>query len=390
MLVYSTTYRTPLAGVLGIHLDDLLAGKGGLVRQLLLQVVVGPRYRDIAVLRPNAFSRSADAREVLQHEQSPLRVRPDECLGHAVVHIAHPAVLSVADGLEPASCRRGASLLKFLPCSCKLRTSGLDAPAAPSHGLRPVIGDSKLADAAVDADDLHDVSPVGDIGLIRNGDMQEALPVISEDKVRRSVSAGRTVEVLLHSGPDVRNLQSAVKGVDGDSLLADGPVAVPDEIVAGHPELHESALVAVGPDCPVLRNHRLQRRLRHLRLQAEMFAELMIKSPVEIVEVLLSGIEDVLGHAVAGITVCLSRAEERLPLLRADNNLHLGSDCDRLLHDLTQKKQKEHTFAPIRSIVYFFCLLYANLQNIIHITNRRNRQFLPETEDFGVSLPKFI
>ena len=183
MPVYSTTYWTPLTGVLRTHPDDLLAGKGGLVRQLLLQVVVGPRYRDVAGLSPHALRRASDARKVLQHEQSPLRVRPDECLGHAMVHIAHPAVLPVADGLEPASCRRGLPLLKFLSCTRKLRSLGLDAPAAPCRGLRPVVGDGKLSDAAVDADHIDNVSSVGDIDLVSDGDVQENLPVISEDKV---------------------------------------------------------------------------------------------------------------------------------------------------------------------------------------------------------------
>ena len=383
MLVDTTTYRAPLTGVLGIHLDDLLAGKGSLVRQLLLKVIVRPAYADIPVLDTYAFSGAADALEVLKHEQGSSRIRLYECLRHAMVHISHPTVLSIAYGFESAPCGRSLSLLEFLPESGEVCSPVLDRIAGIHRRLLAVIRHREFPDASVDPD--NGGWRIDFLHLKGDRNMQEGLPVPMGHDGGCAVPAIRSIKVLLHTLGRKRYFDTSLDGIDRYTSVGEGPVAAMDKVIPIGLELNQSLAMPVALDGSVFRDDGLYDRLRHLRLETILLAKRMVQCTIDLVEVHAATIKEILGDLVARHSVETAGRKNLLSLLLAKIDLNLGRDRNLFLHvSIKQKKQTEQTTPS--GIYHSLYLLDTNIQKVLIINNKRQRQFLPETEDFWVSL----
>lgn len=383
MLVDTTTYRAPLTGVLGIHLDDLLAGKGSLVRQLLLKVIVRPAYADIPVLDTYAFSGAADALEVLKHEQGSARIRLYECLRHAMVHISHPTVLSIAYGFESAPCGRSLSLLEFLPESGEVCSPVLERIAGIHRRLLAVIRHREFPDASVDPD--NGGWRIDFLHLKGDRNMQEGLPVPVGHDGGCAVLAIRSIKVLLHTLGRKRYFDTSLDGIDRYTSVGEGPVAAMDKVIPIGLELNQSLAMPVALDGSVFRDDGLYDRLRHLRLETILLAKRMVQCTIDLVEVHAATIKEILGDLVARHSVETAGRNNLLSLLLAKIDLNLGRDRNHLLHvSIKQKKQTEQTTPS--GIYHSLYLLVTNIQKVLINNNKRQRQFLPETEDFWVSL----
>ena len=341
MLVDTTTYRAPLTGVLGIHLDDLLAGKGSLVRQLLLKVIVRPAYADIPVLDTYAFSGAADALEVLKHEQGSSRIRLYECLRHAMVHISHPTVLSIAYGFESAPCGRSLSLLEFLPESGEVCSPVLERIAGIHRRLLAVIRHREFPDASVDPD--NGGWRIDFLHLKGDRNMQEGLPVPVGHDGGCAVLAIRSIKVLLHTLGRKRYFDTSLDGIDRYTSVGEGPVAAMNKVIPVGLEFNKTPVMPVVPDAPVLRDNGLYDRLGHLCLEAILLAKGMVQCAIDFVKVHAVIVKDISGHFVTGHSVETAGRKNLLPLLLAKIDLNLGRDSNHLLHVQKQKKQTEQT-----------------------------------------------
>ena len=342
MLVDTTTYRAPLTGVLGIHLDDLLAGKGSLVRQLLLKVIVRPAYADIPVLDTYAFSGAADALEVLKHEQGSSRIRLYECLRHAMVHISHPTVLSIAYGFESAPCGRSLSLLEFLPESGEVCSPVLDRIAGIHRRLLAVIRHREFPDASVDPD--NGGWRIDFLHLKGDRNMQEGLPVPVGHDGGCAVLAIRSIKVLLHTLGRKRYFDTSLDGIDRYTSVGEGPVAAMDKVIPIGLELNQSLAMPVALDGSVFRDDGLYDRLRHLRLETILLAKRMVQCTIDLVEVHAATVKEILGDLVARHSVETAGRNNLLSLLLAKIYLQLGCGCNLFLHvSIKQKKQTEQT-----------------------------------------------
>ena len=383
MLVDTTTYRAPLTGVLGIHLDDLLAGKGSLVRQLLLKVIVRPAYADIPVLDTYAFSGAADALEVLKHEQGSARIRLYECLRHAMVHISHPTVLSIAYGFESAPCGRSLSLLEFLPESGEVCSPVLDRIAGIHRRLLAVIRHREFPDASVDPD--NGGWRIDFLHLKGDRNMQEGLPVPVGHDGGCAVLAIRSIKVLLHTLGRKRYFDTSLDGIDRYTSVVEGPVTAMDKVIPIGLELNQSLAMPVALDGSVFCDDGLYDRLRHLRLETILLAKGMVQCAIDLVEVHAATVKEILGYLVARHSVETAGRNNLLSLLLAKIYLQLGCGCNLFLHvSIKQKKQTEQTTPS--GIYHSLYLLVTNIQKVLINNNKRQRQFLPETEDFWVSL----
>ena len=383
MLVDTTTYRAPLTGVLGIHLDDLLAGKGSLVRQLLLKVIVRPAYADIPVLDTYAFSGAADALEVLKHEQGSSRIRLYECLRHAMVHISHPTVLSIAYGFESAPCGRSLSLLEFLPESGEVCSPVLERIAGIHRRLLAVIRHREFPDASVDPD--NGGWRIDFLHLKGDRNMQEGLPVPVGHDGGCAVLAIRSIKVLLHTLGGKRYFDTSPDGIDRYTSVGEGPVAAMDKVIPIGLELNQSLAMPVALDGSVFCDDGLYDRLRHLRLETILLAKRMVQCTIDLVKVHAVTVKEILGDLVARHSVETAGRNNLLSLLLAKIYLQLGCGCNLFLHvSIKQKKQTEQTTPS--GIYHSLYLLVTNIQKVLINNNKRQRQFLPETEDFWVSL----
>ena len=383
MLVDTTTYRAPLTGVLGIHLDDLLAGKGSLVRQLLLKVIVRPAYADIPVLDTYAFSGAADPLEVLKHEQGSSRIRLHECLRHAMVHISHPTVLSIAYGFESAPCGRSLSLLEFLPESGEVCSPVLERIAGIHRRLLAVIRHREFPDASVDPD--NGGWRIDFLHLKGDRNMQEGLPVPVGHDGGCAVLAIRSIKVLLHTLGGKRYFDTSPDGIDRYTSVGEGPVATMDKVIPVGIELNQSLAMPVALDGSVFCDDGLYDRLRHLRLETILLAKRMVQCTIDLVKVHAVTVKEILGDLVARHSVETAGRNNLLSLLLAKIYLQLGCGCNLFLHvSIKQKKQTEQTTPS--GIYHSLYLLVTNIQKVLINNNKRQRQFLPETEDFWVSL----
>lgn len=359
MLVDTTTYRAPLTGVLGIHLDDLLAGKGSLVRQLLLKVIVRPAYADIPVLDTYAFCGAADALEVLKHEQGSFRIRLYECLRHAMVHISHPTVLSIAYGFESAPCGRSLSLLEFLPESGEMCPAVLDRIAGIHRRLLAVIRHREFPDASVDPDNRR--WRIDFLHLKGDRNMQEGLPVPVGNDGGRAVPAVSRAKILLYTLGLIRHLDPALDGIQGDKPVGERPVTAMDKVIPVGLEFNKTPVMLVVPDAPVLRDNGLYDRLGHLCLEAILLAKRMVQCTIDLVEVHAATVKEILGDLVARHSVETAGRKNLLSLLLAKIDLNLGRDRNNLLHVQKQKKQTEHTI-PIMAMYVSIYLLVTNIR----------------------------
>lgn len=383
MLVDTTTYRAPLTGVLGIHLDDLLAGKGSLVRQLLLKVLVRPAYADIPVLDTYAFSGAADPLEVLKHEQGSSRIRLHECLRHAMVHISHPTVLSIAYGFESAPCGRSLSLLEFLPESGEVCSPVLERIAGIHRRLLAVIRHREFPDASVNPD--NGGWRIDFLHLKGDRNMQEGLPVPVGHDGGCAVLAIRSIKVLLHTLGGKRYFDTSPDGIDRYTSVGEGPVATMDKVIPVGIELNQSLAMPVALDGSVFCDDGLYDRLRHLRLETILLAKRMVQCTIDLVKVHAVTVKEILGDLVARHSVETAGRNNLLSLLLAKIYLQLGCGCNLFLHvSIKQKKQTEQTTPS--GIYHSLYLLVTNIQKVLINNNKRQRQFLPETEDFWVSL----
>ena len=80
VLIPMTAYGTGLRGESRIRSDHRTAVPHGFIPQFLFQIVVGPAYGHISVLRPDPLRGGTDPRQVFQHEERPLRMTERECL----------------------------------------------------------------------------------------------------------------------------------------------------------------------------------------------------------------------------------------------------------------------------------------------------------------------
>lgn len=384
MLVDTTTYRAPLTGVLGIHLDDLLAGKGSLVRQLLLKVIVRPAYADIPVLDTYAFSGAADALEVLKHEQGSARIRLYECLRHAMVHISHPTVLSIAYGFESAPCGRSLSLLEFLPESGEVRSPVLDRIAGIHRRLLAVIRHREFPDASVDPD--NGGWRIDFLHLKGDRNMQEGLLVPVDHDGGCAVPAIRSIKVLLHTLGRKRYFDTSLDGIDRYTSVGEGPVAAMDKVIPIGLELNQSLAMPVALDGSVFRDDGLYDRLRHLRLETILLAKRMVQCTIDLVEVHAATVKEILGYLVARHSVETAGRKNLLSLLLSKIYLQLGCDCNLFLHVSIKQKKADRTNNPFMAMYVSIYLLVTNIRKVLINNNKRQRQFLPETEDFWVSL----
>ena len=333
MLVDSTTYRTPLTGVFRIHLDDLLAGKDGFVRQLLLQVVVRPANIDISVFRPYALGRSADARKVFKHEQRSCGIGIGECLGNAVIHITHPSVLSLADHLEAMTGRWCSSLLEFAPKYKELCMSCFNTASLDESRLLSVICHDRLADAAVNANDFD--------GLVRNvdslgyRDMQEATSLVVNDKFRCPETCLRIRKVIL---PEELESESDAKGIYGKHTLRIGPVPPSHEVTLRSAETDTRPFMAVTTDCSVLGDDGLENGLRHLGFQLILRTQALIQGFIQRIDLLIACVKDIIRNKVAGITIGRSRLCEHIPIGIARHQTYFKRCRDFLFHTIKVTK----------------------------------------------------
>ena len=110
----------------------------------------------------------------------------------------------------------------------------------------------------------------------------------------------------------------------------------------------------------------------------------MVQCTIDFVKVHAATVKEILGDLVARHSVATAGRNNLLSLLLAKIDLNLGRDRNHLLHVQKQKKQTEQTTPS--GIYHSLYLLDTNIQKVLIFNNKRQRQFLPETEDFWVSL----
>ena len=272
MRVDFATYRTTLASVRGINLDNPLTSQCSLVGEFLLQVIIGPTYRYVTVFSPDSFRGAADALQIFKHKQCPDRTRGHECLRDAVIHITHPTVFSVTYPFEAASRGRRSALLEAFPHCCVLCTFMLDTSAAVHHRLCPVICDCNLPYATVDSYDNGHVVRFRNLDSTCNGNVQETATGLIKDEPCCSKFVCRAGNDLIKRIPfgEIADPDTSVKCIDGESLWHYGPVAVPDQVALRHSEANKSQFMSVGLYRPVFGRHSPDNRLGHLRLQVKL------------------------------------------------------------------------------------------------------------------------
>lgn len=306
MLIDSTTYGTALAGIGRRYAEYRLSGKCRLVSELRAEVVVGPADADIPILDADALRLRPDTSKVFEHEQSPYRIRVHECLGDAVVHIAHPAVLSRANLPEPAPCGRSAALLELLPDLGEFCVLGFDCGAGDERAALSVIRCNDLPEPPVYPDNMRDVPAVRRFVMHGDGDMQEDTATYVNDELCRSIlPCMRSERAGACAKPD-----ASVKRIDGKDVSDNGPVPVVDQVILRDTETYPDALMPVGSDRTVLRDDRLQDGLGHLGLEPVISAEYAIEFSMERDDILVPGVEDNPGNEVACGTVRLRRPEK--------------------------------------------------------------------------------
>ena len=103
VLVHVAAVRACPACVHRIDVDHAYPLGGRPVFDLCLQVVVRPRYVQVAVFTLHHFRGGADVREVLEDYDRTGFKAGHECLGDARIGVVHPAGFSVSDALQPSS-----------------------------------------------------------------------------------------------------------------------------------------------------------------------------------------------------------------------------------------------------------------------------------------------
>ena len=229
MLVTVRTFRVPtlwalLAGVRGIHLDDLLMVQLRLVDEFLLQVVERPRHHHVPVAHAHLLGGVPDAGEVFEHEYGAGRIVGYECLGDAMVHIIHPTVFSIAYPLQAPSRARRALLLQLL--AQVLVVGALGFHLAAGHEPAPtlaVVGGDKEVDATVDADHVVHVLVVQFGHFQCDGDVQVVLAVFLHELGGSQLV--RTVQVLFHASLAKAHLDAPLKRVHTERVALERVVA---------------------------------------------------------------------------------------------------------------------------------------------------------------------
>lgn len=87
----------PLTGIRSQHFNNQLLVVLSFVDQFLLQVIIGPADRNVAVFPLNPLGCGPDTGQIFQNKHRIFRIGLNECLTDAVVEIPHPTVFSFSD-----------------------------------------------------------------------------------------------------------------------------------------------------------------------------------------------------------------------------------------------------------------------------------------------------
>ena len=100
LLLDDAAFRATLGSVSRAHLDDFCTGTFRLVGEELLKLIESPRTQVLLLLLATAqvLLAGGDSGLILKDEERTLSILVNECLRYPMVHIGHPAVLSLPDG----------------------------------------------------------------------------------------------------------------------------------------------------------------------------------------------------------------------------------------------------------------------------------------------------
>ena len=330
---------TCLRGICRIDSDNGLTVLQSLVKQLPLKIIVGPGDRNVPVSEPNTFGGRADAGQIFQDEERALRMVMDECLTDAVIHIMHPTVFSLTDGLESSSGGGGLHPLQLtaqvLVVSTFLLDNGTGEKAAFPFA---VVGCCQETDPAVDADDVRDIRGGDLIDLFCHRDMEKELAVLT-DQLRRAEVTAR-IDTLCKEG----DFDPSLQGVDGEQgLITDQRViSVPYEIKLCSFELRPDPLVLVRLDGLIPGHDRAQDRLGHLGAQAESLADGVIEFTLQRSDAQIVEQEDIARDEIAGSGVGMHGIDQKLCIRWIWKDLQFCSKC--LFHSkiISRKQAKRN------------------------------------------------
>lgn len=151
------------------------------------------------------------------------------------------------------------------------------------------------------------------------------------------------IKVLLHGLARKRNLDSPVQRINGEPVLIQRIVPVPNKITLGRSEISAYPFTLIFENGPVAGDNSLYYRLCHLRTKPEVFPQITIKNIVQDPLPQAPGFENMPGDKVAGVGIRGHCASQDILLFRGRKNLKLRCNCNHIITTIHYKQIIPHT-----------------------------------------------